>query len=127
MTRRHTWTDGPLAFLLEKAPGGPAWLETNGGSRESVDGAQAIEILCLAEEVKRLKGIIGDLETADETLFSRGLQEGEVAERARIRRELLEELPIEGVHSSDRYQKGWNAAARMAREQLDRIAPEPAE
>lgn len=40
-----------------------------------------------------------------------------------LRQRFLEELPAEGFHSGSEYQKGWNAAARMAADVLDRLLP----
>jgi hypothetical protein len=45
-------------------------------------------------------------------------------ERARIRRELLEALPMECLTSGESYYKGWSAAAEAVRAALDNVCPE---
>ena len=152
MSRRHTWTDGPLAFLLEKAPGGVAWLETNGGSRESVDGALAIEILRLAQENERLKSdrwrevmaatediATPEAEAARDARLERLLAEqqardaalvlsGAVAERSRIRRELLDAIAEESwTFCPARGERLKVLSADALTTRLDRILPEATE
>lgn len=59
-TTRHTWTDGPFAFLLERGPGTDLWIEFNGGSRERVTDQQlGREILRLAEELEQARRMYG--------------------------------------------------------------------
>jgi hypothetical protein len=76
----------------------------NGDQREAVEPHLPIE-----EDVTRA--------------YVDGRNAGRTEERARVRRELLEALPMECLTSGEPYYKGWSAAAEAVRAALDRICP----